>query len=317
MFAALALRSASVHSIRFIPMDSSSSPSSPFPEIEQLWNYNRPADTEQRFRKLLPEVEAAGNQPYRLELLTQIARCEGLQRRFADAHDTLDIVAPLLADAPARPRLRYLLERGRVFNSSGSPAEARPLFVQAWEEGNAAGEDDLAVDAAHMVAIVEKPEEALAWNEKAYQLAEQSNHPTARRWIGSLTNNIGWTWHTLGDYDQALRYFQRNVEWHNQMGSGEGLMIAEWCVARALRSLGRVEEALVTQQRVQQERAERGFAADGYVFEELGECLLALDRQEEAREYFAGAYELLSEDSWMQANEGARLQRLQQLGEGK
>lgn len=294
----------------------SQTPSSPLPEIEQLWNYNRPAETEQRFRNLLPDAEAKGNEPYHLELLTQIARCEGLQRRFADAHETLDTVAPLLAEAPPRPRLRYLLERGRVFNSAGSPAEARPLFVKAWEEGSVAGEDDLAVDAAHMVAIVEQGEEALAWNEKAYQLAQQSSNPTARRWIGSLTNNIGWTWHTMGDYDQALNYFRRNVEWHKEMGSGEGLMIAQWCVARTLRSLGQTEEALLMQQQLQHDRTERGLAPDGYVFEELGECLLALDREDEAREYFAGAYRLLSEDSWMQANEGARLQRLQQLGEG-
>lgn len=288
--------------------------SSPLPEIEQLWNYNRPAETEQRFRKLLPDAEAEGNQPYCLELLTQIARCEGLQRRFADAHETLDTVAPLLAEAPSRPRLRYLLERGRVFNSSGSPAEAHPLFVKAWEEGSLAGEDDLAVDAAHMVAIVEQGEEALAWNEKAYQLAQQSKNPTARRWIGSLTNNIGWTWHTMGNYDQALNYFQQNVEWHKEMGSGEGLMIAQWCVARTLRSLGQTEDALLMQQQLQQDRTERGLAPDGYVFEELGECLLALDRGDEAREYFAGAYQLLSQDPWMQANEGTRLQRLQQLG---
>ncbi|MCC7438224.1 MAG: tetratricopeptide repeat protein [Armatimonadetes bacterium] len=295
----------------------SPTPSSPLPEIEQLWNYNRPAETEQRFRKLLPDAEAAGNQPYRLEVLTQIARCEGLQRRFADAHDTLDTVEPFLADAPPRSRLRYLLERGRVFNSSGNPAEARPLFVQAWEEGTLSGEDDLAVDAAHMVAIVEQGETALGWNEKAYQLAQQSNNPTARRWIGSLTNNIGWTWHTMGDYHQALHYFQQNVEWHTEMGSSEGLLIAQWCVARTLRSLGRTEEALAMQQQLQHDRSERGLAPDGYVFEELGECLLALDRSDEAREYFAGAYQLLSEDSWMLANEGARLQRLQQLGEGQ
>lgn len=292
----------------------SPTPNPPFPEIEQLWNYSRPGDTEHRLRKLLPEVEAAGNASYGLEILTQIARCEGLQRRFVDAHETLDSIAPLIADAAPRPRLRYLLERGRVFNSSGNQAEACPLFVQAWEEGIAAGEDDLAVDAAHMVAIVEKPEEALAWNEKAYHHAQQSSNATARRWIGSLTNNIGWTWHTLGDYEQALSYFQRNVEWHKEMGSSEGLMIAQWCVARTLRSLGRTEAALAMQQQLQKDRAERGLAPDGYVFEELGECLLALDRKDESREYFTGAFQLLSEDSWMQTNEWARLQRMEQLG---
>lgn len=31
------------------------------------------------------------------------------------------------------PTIRYLLERGRVFNSSGYPAEAQIWFQQAWE----------------------------------------------------------------------------------------------------------------------------------------------------------------------------------------
>ena len=42
-------------------------------------------------------------------------------------------------NAPARVRLRYLLERGRVLNSSGKPDEARPLFLQAWELGTQPG----------------------------------------------------------------------------------------------------------------------------------------------------------------------------------
>ena len=65
-----------------------------------------------------------------------------------------------------KPRLRYLLERGRTCNSSGDKAAARPLFVQAWELGRAGGEEDLAIDAAHMVAIVEGGEKALDWNRR-------------------------------------------------------------------------------------------------------------------------------------------------------
>jgi len=50
--------------------------------------------------------------------------------------------------------VRYLLERGRTFNSAGEKDRARPLFVQAWEIAGAAGLEGLAVDAAHMVPIV-------------------------------------------------------------------------------------------------------------------------------------------------------------------
>ncbi len=54
---------------------------------------------------------------------------------------------------------------------------------------------------------------------------------------------------------------------------------------------------------------------DGYVYEEVGECLLALNRGEEARPYFSMAYKLLSQDSWLAEQEPERLARLSQLGE--
>jgi hypothetical protein len=53
---------------------------------------------------------------------------------------------------------------------------------------------------------------------------------------------------------------------------------------------------------------------DGYVYEELGECLLALSQPEQARPYFAYAYEELSRDTWLVEQEPARMQRLQALG---
>jgi hypothetical protein len=54
--------------------------------------------------------------------------------------------------------------------------------------------------------------------------------------------------------------------------------------------------------------------SDGYVFEELGECLLLLGRPGEARLFFARAYAELSRDSWLAESEPARLERLKELG---
>ena len=53
--------------------------------------------------------------------------------------------------------------------------------------------------------------------------------------------------------------------------------------------------------------------ADGYAYEEVGECLLLKDQADEAKPYFARAYELLSADEWLMANEPARLERLRTL----
>ena len=45
--------------------------------------------------------------------------------------------------------------------------------------------------------------------------------------------------------------------------------------------------------------------------------LLALDRPDETRPYFAQAYAKLSQDAWLTATEPARLERLKCLGEGQ
>ena len=59
-----------------------SQPTDP-PEIDDLWDYTDPAGSEARFRACLAQTEP-GSSAYR-ELLTQIARAQGLQRNFAGA----------------------------------------------------------------------------------------------------------------------------------------------------------------------------------------------------------------------------------------
>jgi tetratricopeptide (TPR) repeat protein len=284
------------------------------PDFDALWDYDQPAKTEAAFRALLPQAEAAGDLSYLIELLTQIARTQGLQRDFAAAHQTLDQALARLSDDLKRARVRYLLERGRVFNSSGKREEARPLFQAAWEEGQAAQEDFHTVDAAHMLAIVAPPDEQLGWNLKALALVEQTSDARARTWGGSLYNNIGWTYHDQGQYEQALETFQKALAWQQTQGGTRPILIARWSVARTLRSLGRLDEALAMQQALLEDWKPLGGSA-GYPEEEAGECLLALGRAEEARPYFARAYAKLSQDPWLVAEEPARLARLKQLGE--
>lgn len=283
-------------------------------DFDALWDYDQPAATEQRFRQMLPE--AAANRPYYAELLTQIARAQGLQRHFAAAHRTLDEAERLLNDGTPVARIRYLLERGRVYNSSEQSDAARPLFLEAWELAQSGGQDFHAVDAAHMMAIIEPDADSqLEWNLKALAIAESSAAPRAQKWKGSLYNNIGWTYHDRGDYEQALVYLRQALAEREAAGGDKEVRIARWCVARALRSLGRLEEAYETQRALLAAYSSTG-EKSGYVYEELGECLLNMDRIEEARPYFRMAHELLASDPWLAANEGDRLARLHQLGVG-
>lgn len=282
-------------------------------DFDTFWNPGDPAGTEAQFRRFVDQARA-NEDPSRLaELLTQIARAETLQQRFDDAHRTLDEAEALLTVAGSRARIRYLLERGRAFNSANHKGEARAYFLQAWELARAVGQDFFAVDAAHMMAIVEPPERQLDWLEQAMRAAEASTDSNARGWLGSLYNNTGWTYHQLGRYEDALSTFERGLAWQQEAGNMREARIASWTVARTLRSLGRYEEALQVQL-INRARLEENGEPLGYVEEEIGECLLALDRIEEARPHLAAAYAILSEDIWLKRDEPERINRLASLG---
>lgn len=258
------------------------------PDLERVWNWNDPSESEKRFRQLSPSGEVQ----------TQIARALGLQRKFDEAHRVLDAI---VTNSP-RVEVRYLLERGRAFNSAGQPDKARPLFLAAWEKAQAGNLDFLAVDAAHMLGILD----GMEWNEKALALAEKSPDPKARGWIGSLLNNIGWAYYDRGELAKALQTFERDLKWFEERGKTEQAHIARYSIGKTLRALGRVEEALALQRKLK---------SDGYVLEEIAECLLATGKSEEARSYFARAYEVLSKDEWLAANEPKRLERIKRLSE--
>jgi hypothetical protein len=81
-------------------------------------------------------------------------------------------------------------------------------------------------------------------------------------------------------------------------------------VARCLRALNRPAEALVLLRQLEAD-------ADGYVWEELGECvLLTAGDAKAAAPYFARAYDALSQDAKLMLDEPERLARLQALGQG-
>ena len=286
------------------------SSSSPI-DFDSLWDYNQPDRTEMRFREILLQIPE--NVPAFLELLTQIARAQGLQRKLDHAHQTLNQVERRLGNIPSRPRVRYLLERGRVFNTAGDPNRARTLFEQAFEMADQLSEDFYAVDALHMLAIIAPPDLSLKLNMQAIQCAQDSRDERARNWLGSLYNNTGWSLHTMGEYAQALEMFEKAEAKHRSNGNAADVRVAVWCVARALRSLNRLEDAFSRQMDLKKE-FDRVGETDGYVLEEIGECLLGMDRAEEAKKYFAEAYDILSQDAFLSEHEPERLARLKTLG---
>ncbi len=286
-----------------------------YPNFRELWDFNNPAKSREIFQQLLDKFTKPGDRAFRLEVETQIARSYGLEQDFTSAHRLLDDIQSRMTDHDTVVNIRYQLERGRTFNSDGKQEHARVQFLSAYQSAVEGKNDFLAVDAAHMMGIVEEGKASLEWNEKAIKLAEKSNDKHARNWLGSLYNNTGWTYHDMAEYGKALNVFERALEYRKQQENPEEIRIAKWCVARTERSLGQIEKALNHQIDLKTEFEQIG-QTDGYVFEEIAECYFALNQRKKAKPYFKLAYDELSKDIWLQKNEKDRLDRLKQLGYG-
>jgi tetratricopeptide (TPR) repeat protein len=224
--------------------------------LRALWDFGDPATSAQRFE----EAEAAEADPDRAsEWRTQRARALGLQDQFDAANALLDSIeseSPLV-------RGRIALERGRLRTSAGDAAAAVPFFEEARSLFATTGASDLDVDALHMLAIADS-ERSVEWAEAGLAIARTSDDPETARWQGPLLNNLGWTLHDRGDLALAMSTFQVALGWYETHGTPDQLHIAHWSVARCLRSLGRLEEALAIQTRL---AAEDPY--DTYVAEEL------------------------------------------------
>lgn len=257
-------------------------------DVYALWDYGQPAKSEQRFRAAL--AGASGDDE--LILRTQIARSYSLRQRFDEANAELDAIAPRLAAAGPAARVHALLERGRTLRSGGHAAEARPLFIEAFELAQRHGLEYLAADALHMVALVEPGLDGqIEWNRRTAEVARAARDPRAQGWAAAAYNNLGVALNEARRHDEALAAFEQALAAHERKGKAPEIRIAKWMVAHTQRLLGRHEQALAGQLALERECAEAG-EPDPYVFEEL--ALLYAARGDEAR---AGHYRALQKQS--------------------
>jgi tetratricopeptide (TPR) repeat protein len=180
--------------------------------LDQLWDFDDPALSEDRFRTAVAEDRYDADE--RAELSTQLGRAIGLQGRYEEADALLDAID---GDEPT-VAVRVLLERGRVLNSSGHPEMAVPLFEQAAELADHLGEEFLAVDALHMLAIADAAH-AETWTRSALEYASTVHDERTRRWLVSLHNNLGWTLHDAGRCTEAMVEFQLAEQWAERVGT--------------------------------------------------------------------------------------------------
>ena len=180
--------------------------------LDQLWDFDDPALSEDRFRAAVSEDRYDADE--RAELSTQLGRAIGLQGRYEEADALLDAID---GDEPT-VAVRVLLERGRLLNSSGHPQMAVSLFEQAAELADHLGEEFLAVDALHMLAIADSAH-AETWTRSALEYASTVHDERTKRWIVALHNNLGWTLHDAGRCTEAMVEFQLAEQWAGRVGT--------------------------------------------------------------------------------------------------
>ncbi len=200
-----------------------------------------------------------------------------------------------------------------MHNSSGDIEAARKFFLEAKDLALASDLDLYTIDAIHMLGIIDPPEKQLEWDRQAIELAEKTEDERAKGWLGPLLNNTGWSYFDMGEFDEAMRLFEKSLNWRVEIGDENGTRIAKWTIARTLRAQQKTEQALKIQLELETEIKEKGLPEDGYIFEELGELYLLKNDQTMAEHYFRLAYPLLSNDPWLQQNEAERLNRIKAL----
>ena len=229
-----------------------------------------------------------------LILQTQIARTFGLRRQFFKARSILSSIGINIATAAPEVQIHYSLELGRTYASAAHPADmrtsdhdktAREHYLHAFQTAKRAGLDALAIDALHMMPIVDAdPSRQLAWNQKAIAFVEQSTQPESKRWEGALRNNVGYAKHLLGEYDEALRQFRLSLEAYQKDENIEAVRIAHWMIAWTYRAQKRYAEAIDIQLSLEREWHAVG-KPDPYVFEELQHLYCAINNQEKEYHY--------------------------------
>jgi tetratricopeptide (TPR) repeat protein len=143
------------------------------------------------------------------------------------------------------------------------------LYAQAFETAKKARLDNLAIDALHMMAFADtQAKDQLDWDLKALAYMEGSSQLEARKWEGSLRNNVGYPKHLLGQYDEALVQFRLSLAAHERARSVRNARVAHWMIAWTLRAQGKFQEAIDIQLRLDREWEQAG-DPDPYVFEEL------------------------------------------------
>ncbi len=111
-----------------------------------------------------------------------------------------------------------LCVEGMQAETEGKSEDARKLFEQAWS----ARQDDYdACVAAHYLARhQDNPQAAFEWNRESLNRANLLNDDRIQSFYPSLYLNMGHSYETLGNRDEARRYYEMAADKLNDVPDG-------------------------------------------------------------------------------------------------
>jgi tetratricopeptide (TPR) repeat protein len=171
--------------------------------LRPLWDFDDLDATESRFRV---QLEGESDDAGRAEVLTQLARVDGLRDDF-DGCERLLNEAEALAGASVVAKVRI--------------------------------EHYFAGDAAHMCALAVSEDRAAMeeWTQRGLDLGERE--ASAAYWAGPLLNNLGWAYFDAGEHEHALELFERALDVRKRdPDNPDAISFAEEAVETARQALG-------------------------------------------------------------------------------
>ena len=289
---------------------------SQFPDHDGLWASSSLLETEAKIKNKISPVQSDRHDLKSLELLTQLARVQGLQGHFAQADQTLKSVEVEIHQQDPKLRsqaeIRWLLEQGRLFAMQMIPAKGLVFIKQAMDKAIEDKNSFFAIDAAVMLTLMnpmKRQHETLQW---ALTEAETTTSPDSKLWLPFLYIMNAWTLFDTRQFDRALEFFQKALDQPHLPQQRMQTQAIKWSLARTKRALGHFDEALDLLNEVRLEFEAVG-ESNGYVYLEIAENLRQQQKEQDAKPYFEMAYNILSLNLWFTDNKETELARIKEL----
>lgn len=265
---------------------------------EVIGQLGDPVLIEKKLIELLPQAKKLSNNTTYIQILSQIALFQAVQKKFEQAHQTLEQAQLACKADDYQGQACILLEKGRIFQHAGELEKAEKYFYQSYQLSSLHHLDYYTINAAHMIAIVVKNvEEKIKWNELALSLALQTENKKAQGLLAPLHNNLGQNYFDVQDYEKSLFYYEQASQLFSHDNRYSDFMLARWTIARCIRALNKLDQALVLQQELLSEIKNRQeskqydmpeemfFLVCGFVYEELAIIYNLENQNEKAKEY--------------------------------